>query len=216
MVKGGVDTKVPGFCKVGRVRTPLRKRFIFIIALAFLSFHAGAVPAWVPGKSVKEFHGDFGALRTQVKDEKADPLDHPGAMTKAALMSWVALVSSEAMSFGYNDHQRRMDQSMRHFTRQGWETFSTAVLALRIMDDVVGNKETVTATPHSAPIILQEDVMRGKYRWIVKLPLQLSFDGNAETARKAKLNVTLVIARVPYLESPAGVAIEQWVSTQSE
>jgi intracellular multiplication protein IcmL len=142
------------------------------------------------------------------------PLDQPGNMTTAALMSWVALATSEIMSFGYNDYQRRLQASSRHFTHHGWETYTGALQASHIIDGMLANKEVLTASPRAAPILKQEGVINGKYRWIVQLQLQVDYDSNGGTSRKSNLNVTLVIERVPSLENPAGVGIEQWISTQ--
>jgi intracellular multiplication protein IcmL len=142
------------------------------------------------------------------------PLDQPGSMTTAALMSWVALATSEVMTFGFNDYQRRLQQSSRHFTKHGWETYTGALQASHIIDGMIANKEVLTASPRAAPILKQEGVMNGKYRWIVQLQLQVDYDSNTGTSRKSNLNVQLVIERVPSLENPSGVGIEQWISTQ--
>lgn len=140
------------------------------------------------------------------------PLDTPN-MTTAALMSWVAQATSEIMSFSYSDYQRRLQQSSRHFTQRGWETFAAALQASHILDGIQANKESLTASPRNAPILVQEGVINGKYRWIVKLPLQVNYD-SLTTARNNNFNVTLVIERVPSLENPNGVGIEQWIATQ--
>jgi intracellular multiplication protein IcmL len=140
------------------------------------------------------------------------PLDQPN-MTTAALMSWVAQATSEIMTFGYSDYQRRLQQSSRHFTHHGWETFTTALQQSHIIDAMQAGKEVLTASPRNAPILVQEGMINGKYRWIVKLPLQVNYD-SVSSSRKDNLNVTLVIERVPSLENPSGVGIEQWISTQ--
>jgi intracellular multiplication protein IcmL len=140
------------------------------------------------------------------------PLDQPN-MSTAGLMSWVAQATSEVMTFGYNDYQRRLQQSSRHFTHHGWETFIAALQQSHIIDGMQSGKEALTASPRNAPILVQEGVINGKYRWIIKLPLQVSYD-SVSSARKDNLNVTLVIERVPSLENPSGVGIEQWISVQ--
>ncbi len=142
------------------------------------------------------------------------PLDQTN-MTTAALMSWVAQATSEVMTFGYSDYQRRLQQSSRHFTHHGWETFTAALQQSHIIDGMIAGKEVLTASPRNAPILMQEGVINGKYRWIVKLPLQVGYD-SLTAARKDNLNVTIVIERVPSLENPSGVGIEQWISTQGQ
>ncbi|MCE9507190.1 MAG: type IVB secretion system apparatus protein IcmL/DotI [Alphaproteobacteria bacterium] len=141
------------------------------------------------------------------------PLNLPN-MGTSALMSWVAQSSTEVMTFGFHDYQRRMQQSSRHFTRHGWESFTNALQKSRIIEAVESSRQVVTAQPRSAPILIQEGVFNGKYRWVVDLPLAVTYQAGTAT-RTDNLTVRLVIDRVPSLENPNGVGIEQWIATQS-
>ena len=138
------------------------------------------------------------------------PLNLPN-MNTSALMSWVAQASTEVMTFGFHDYQRRMQQSSRHFTRRGWETFTSALQKSRIIDAVEAAQQVVTAQQISAPVLIQEGVFNGKYRWVVDIPLTVSYKSGA-ASRADKLKVRLVIDRVPSLENPNGVGIEQWIA----
>lgn len=140
------------------------------------------------------------------------PLDKP-SIAPAALMSWVSQAVSETMTFGFHDYQRRLQQSSRHFTRRGWETFTTALQKARIVDAISANQQVVTTEPRSAPILVKEGVFNGKYRWIIKLPIRVNYKSGKE-ARADLMTVQLVVERVPSLENPSGVGIEQWIATQ--
>lgn len=138
------------------------------------------------------------------------PLDRPN-MNVSALMSWVAQAVSETMTFGYHDYQRRLQQSSRHFTRRGWESFATALQRAKIIDSVTTTQQVVTAEPRSAPILENQGVINGKYRWIIRLPIRVTYRAGTQS-RTDDLTVTLVVDRVPSLENPAGVGIEQWIA----
>ncbi len=141
---------------------------------------------------------------------KLVPLNLPN-MSTSALMSWVVQSSTEVMTFGYHDYQRRLQQSSRHFTRYGWETFTNALQRSRIVESVEALRQVVTAKPRSAPILVQEGVFNGKYRWVVDLPLEVSYKA-AASGRTDNLMVRMVIDRVMSLENPNGVGIEQWIA----
>ncbi|MBU6475819.1 MAG: DotI/IcmL family type IV secretion protein, partial [Alphaproteobacteria bacterium] len=94
----------------------------------------------------------------------------------------------------------------------GWETFASALQQSRIIESIVALNQVVSAVPRSAPILTQEGVFRGKYRWIVQLPLAVTYQSGTN-GRTDDMNVTLVIDRVPSLENPSGVGIEQWIAT---
>ncbi len=140
------------------------------------------------------------------------PLDQPN-MDTPALLSWVASAASDVMTFNYTDYQRRLQQSSKHFTKVGWETFASALQRSRIIDAVTAQSQMVSAQPKSAPVLIQEGPLGGKYRWVVSMPLVVNYKGQ-QTSRSDTLNLNLVIERVAALENPNGVGIAQWIATQ--
>ena len=81
----------------------------------------------------------------------------------------------------------------------------------RIIELVEANQQVLTAAPAGAPIVVSEGLVAGRYQWEVQLPMVLTYQAGART-RQDRLLVTIVIVRVPRLESANGVGIEQWVA----
>lgn len=138
------------------------------------------------------------------------PLNQPNLSTPA-LMSWVAQASTEVMTFGFNDYRRRLQEASRNFTRRGWESFTQALQRARIIEAVEAHQQVITAAPQGAPILQSEGLVNGRYQWIIQLPLALSYQSGART-RTDSLLATVVVVRVPRLESSNGVGIEQWIA----
>lgn len=137
------------------------------------------------------------------------PLNEPN-MNDAAIVSWAARAASDVMTFGFHDYQRRLQESSLYFTRRGWQSFTEALDRSRIMEGVQKSQQVVTAAPKSAPVIVQQGLVDGIYRWVVQLPLIVTYQSG--TAQQSdNLNVQLVIVRVSTLDSPSGVGIQQWV-----
>ncbi len=132
-------------------------------------------------------------------------------LSNPALMSWVAQACTEVMTFGFNDYRRRLQEASRNFTRRGWENFTQALQKSRIIEMVETNQQVVTAAPQGAPILEREGEINGRYQWVVQLPLIVTYQSGART-RSDSLLVTVVVVRVPRLESPNGVGIEQWIA----
>ena len=132
-------------------------------------------------------------------------------LSTPALMSWVAQSATEVMTFGFNDYRRRLQEASRHFTRRGWESFTTALQKARIIESVEANSQVVTAAPRGAPVLQSEGIIKGQYQWVVQIPMVLSYQSGSKT-RSDHWIVTLVVVRVPRLESPNGVGIAQWVA----
>jgi len=136
-------------------------------------------------------------------------------MSESALLTWATEAATETMSFGFHDYQRRLQTSSKHFTQRGWETFATALTKNRVIETVQALQQVVSAEPRSAPYIVQKGVFDGKYRWIVKLPLKVTYRAGTGS-RVDNPDVTLVIDRVDQLENSDGVAIEQWTLNQPD
>lgn len=132
-------------------------------------------------------------------------------LSAPALMSWVAQASTEVMTFGFNDYRRRLQEASRNFTRRGWESFTQALQKSRIVEMMESNQQVVTAAPQGAPILESEGLVAGRYQWVVQLPLVVTYQSGARTQTDS-LMVTVVVVRVPRLESPNGVGIEQWIA----
>jgi intracellular multiplication protein IcmL len=137
-------------------------------------------------------------------------LDQPN-LSAPALMSWVAQSSTEVMTFGFNDYRRRLQESSRNFTRRGWESFTQALQRSRIIEMVEANQQVLSAAPRGAPVMQSEGLVNGRYQWTVQLPMVVTYQSGSMT-RSDNLMVTIVVVRVPRLESSNGVGIEQWIA----
>ncbi len=138
------------------------------------------------------------------------PLTEPNLSTPA-LLSWVAQSASETMSFSFSNYRRNLQESSRHFTRAGWDSFSKALQQSRIIESIEANTQEVSAVPRGAPVLKSEGVVAGQYQWVVQVPMILSYVSGSKT-RTDKWIVTIVVVRVPRLESPNGVGIAQWIA----
>ncbi len=138
------------------------------------------------------------------------PLSEPNLSTPA-LMSWVTQAATEVMTFGFSDYRRRLQEASRNFTRRGWESFTRALQQSRIIEVVEANDQVLTSAPRGAPVLVQEGVAAGRYRWIIELPMILTYQAGS-ARRNERLMVTLVVVRVSRLESSSGVGIEQWIA----
>jgi intracellular multiplication protein IcmL len=132
-------------------------------------------------------------------------------LSNPALMSWVAQAATEVLTFGFHDYRRRLQESSRNFTRTGWESFTTALERSSILEMVQNNRQVVTAAPRAAPVLLWEGLDNGRYSWRIEIPLIVTYQSGSQR-KTDSLRVTLTVVRVPKLESPNGVGIEQWIS----
>jgi intracellular multiplication protein IcmL len=131
-------------------------------------------------------------------------------MNDAAIISWASRAASDIMTFGFHDYQRRLQENANYFTRRGWQTFSEALEKSRITETVEKSQQVVSAVVNGAPTITQQGLTNGIYRWIIQLPLVVTYQSGSATQTE-KLSLTLTIVRTSTLDNPSGVGIQQWI-----
>ena len=137
-------------------------------------------------------------------------LDQPN-LPPSKILTWATDASTETMTFGFNDYRKRLQDASRFFTRNGWQTFNDALSKSNMLELVTGNQQVVTAVARSAPVITDAGLVDNVYRWTVQIPLNITYQvGNKEENRPQL--ITLVIVRVSTLETPDGIAIDQWIA----
>ncbi|NBX67196.1 MAG: type IV secretion protein IcmL [Proteobacteria bacterium] len=132
-------------------------------------------------------------------------------LSRPAVLSWAAQSASETLTFGFHDYRRRLQESSRHFTRKGWGSFVKALQDSGMIESVETNRQVLSAAPRSAPTILSEGILGGVYQWQVELPMMVTYQ-IGQQQRNVSMNIRLLIIRVPKLESPNGLGIEQWIA----
>ncbi|MBI1326508.1 MAG: type IV secretion protein IcmL [Alphaproteobacteria bacterium] len=138
------------------------------------------------------------------------PLNEPNLSTPA-LMSWVAQSATEVMTFGFHDYRRRLQESSRHFTRTGWASFTKALEDQGVITRIEANRQVVSAAPLAAPVIVSEGMVGPRYQWVVEMPMSITYQAGSKIGT-TNILAKMVVVRVPQLESPNGIGIEQWIA----
>lgn len=138
------------------------------------------------------------------------PLNRPN-LSNTALLSWSAQAASDIMTFGFHDYRKRLQDSSNYFTTRGWESFTNALQQSRVIEAVEARQQVISAVPNGAPVIVQEGVLNNVYRWVIEMPMIITYK-SGNTTRPDSVLVTLVVVRVPTLDNPNGVGIEQWIA----
>lgn len=137
-------------------------------------------------------------------------LDTPN-LSAPAIVSWSAQAASETMTFGFHDYRRRLQEASRHFTRRGWESFTKALQTSGIIDTITQNRQVLTAVPSGAPTLVSEGVVNGRYEWQIEVPMLMSYEFGSGS-KQSSMTLRLLVVRVPQLENPNGIGIEQWIA----
>lgn len=138
------------------------------------------------------------------------PLFNPN-LTNRAVLSWTANSVTEIMTLGFGDFDAQLIAQRKRFTADGWKSFVRALDRRKVRDEFKGRQLILTSVPANIPVIVSqgEDPDYG-YKWVVELPLIMTYATNNNVTKKSRTIVRLTLVRVPPRESVRGIAINVW------
>jgi len=132
------------------------------------------------------------------------PLSNPN-ISDQVLLSWVSSSIVETLNYNSKDYKAKLQKASGNYTKRGWESLTNWFSDFLIIDNLKkGIYKEVKVNALSAPLILEQSDDHGRYQWIVEIPITLTLGKN-----KTKHTVQVIVVRVPRLESPKGIGIEQ-------
>ena len=138
------------------------------------------------------------------------PLNQPNLSTNA-LLQWAVEAATAAYTFNFVNYRKALQDSRIYFTKLGYQNFLKALTESRNLEAVQTKKLVVSAVPTGAPVVLREGATSGGlYAWQVQFPMLLTYQSASETITQS-IVITMLITRVPTLESPKGVGIASFV-----
>lgn len=179
------------------------------IAIVNPSSLPNRIAASVKGKYEKKCEERFFATTTDGRIIPLQPLDAPNLDTPAVL-SWTAVASTRAFTFGFHDVDERLQWMKQDFTDEGWEEFNSLLKSSGLLEKILQEKLQMKAVPQAQPRLTKQGVIKEDevriYEWRLDVPLVISFisqDGTVTEGFKIALN----LQRTTVVDAPSGIAI---------
>ncbi|MBV9575099.1 MAG: DotI/IcmL/TraM family protein [Gammaproteobacteria bacterium] len=134
------------------------------------------------------------------------PLNQPYLSTPEVLQ-WTADALRRSFVYDFKDYNDQLKVAQQYFTPDGWQSFQNQLNIYASYNNVQTYKLFVTGTPTSAPTILDEGLLSGRYAWKIQLPIMLNYSGATSLPPKA-LSLQVWVVRVSTLNNLLGVAID--------
>ncbi len=135
-------------------------------------------------------------------------LDAP-VMSDADLLTWTLRSVVAAYSVNFAEYPDQLSRAAAHFTTSGWNGFGAAFVTTGNFEKIKRARLTVTAQPEKTAIISDQQVIGGRRTYKVELPLLVTYMNENQTTPQ-HLNVTAIVVRVPVMDHPDGIAIDQF------
>jgi intracellular multiplication protein IcmL len=134
------------------------------------------------------------------------PLDQPYRSTPD-LLQWVSDVLPKVFEYDFVHYNEELKRSSHYFTTEGWKAFLNQLNNYVNYNNVQNDKMFVSATPESAPFILNQGLILGRYGWWVQMPMKISYIGNNRNLTQY-LTLQILVVRVPTLNNLSGIGID--------
>lgn len=129
---------------------------------------------------------------------------------------WMTVTVSRSLSLEHNNYRQHLDQSEAYFAPSAWKEFNKTLAELGITARVQARNQDVEAFVTQRPYILNDQALKGHYRWLIEVPVMLSFyDGelssrSGQTPENQKFLITSQITRVRKGPGAENLMIETW------
>jgi len=130
----------------------------------------------------------------------------------AEILQWSTEAVRSLYNYSFVNWRGQLQKASENFTPRGWQAFQDQLKASRNLETVVADRLVVSATPTAAPVIIDQQIINGRYSWKVKLPMLISYVGGRNFQQPVE--VVMLISRVPVLNTPKGYSIVQLYVTQ--
>jgi intracellular multiplication protein IcmL len=127
-------------------------------------------------------------------------------VTDKYLLEWASLSTRAALNIDFVNYQKQLQDASVYFTSRGWDAFTKALNDSGLLDTVKSKKLLMSAVIPRAPVIGFSGIVSGRHIWKVNMPVLVTF-GSASDERQRQIMITMVISRVPALDTPQGIQI---------
>lgn len=148
---------------------------------------------------------------------KVVPVTQPNMSTEDA-SKWAINAVEKAYSYDYVNFRKQLQFAEKYFTNYGWGKYMSALKASNNLVALTDRRMIIQAKVIDDPKVIAQGLLGGSYAWKFEMPMLLTnwippYD--VQSNFKNALNVTVIIQRMPILQSSDGVGIVQLVASMA-
>jgi intracellular multiplication protein IcmL len=128
----------------------------------------------------------------------------------STLLSWASSTAVATFTYDSKNYRNEIQKLSGFFTDDGWSQFMSELDKSKNLDAVKNKQLTVSAVVSAPPVIIKKGALNNVYSWQVQLPMTITYQGDSEFT-KQNVIVTMLISRTSSVNSPDGIAINQYL-----
>jgi intracellular multiplication protein IcmL len=128
-------------------------------------------------------------------------------LTDPEVLQWVSEVLPGSLKYDFVNYKTELDDRKQYFTQDGWPKFLEMVNNFISYETVQNAKLFVNTTPTSAPIILNQGLLQGRYAWWVQMDILINYISFEKTTNQS-MQIQALVVRIPTMQNLDGVSID--------
>ena len=128
------------------------------------------------------------------------------SLSDVEVANWVAQAISEAYSMDFANFRAQQLNAQKNFTPAGWREFQAALERSNTLQSVRANNYVLTAVPTGAPVIEKRGVISGRFAWLLRFPITVTFQ-SSQQKQSASYTLEVLVVRMAPNEHPRGIGI---------
>lgn len=147
--------------------------------------------------------------------EDSIPLDKPHR-ADADIAAWVTTTTAEVMMFEGDDYHKDLEETKKYFDASGREQYEAFLNTTKMMKVLESGRYQIRAYVSDAPLLLNEGVVSGRYRWLYEVPIMVSYipRGANDYKNLEPVNQNIVlrmqVGRTADAQTDLRLLIERW------
>lgn len=145
------------------------------------------------------------------------PVTQPNMSTED-VTKWTINAVEKTYSYDYVNYRRQLQSAQKYFTTYGWTKYMSALKASNNLVALSSRQMLIQAKVVGAPKLIVAGLLGGSYAWKFEMPVLVTnwlppYDAQSKFVNA--LTVTVIVQRMPILQSSDGVGIVQLVASMA-
>lgn len=145
---------------------------------------------------------------------KVVPVTQPNMSTED-MTRWAINAVEKTYSYDYVNYRRQLQSAQKYFTTYGWTKYMSALKTSNNLIALTNRKLVIRAKVVGPPKLIVAGLLGGSYAWKFEMPVLVTnwlppYDAQSKFTNA--LTVTVIVQRMPILQSSDGVGIVQLVA----
>lgn len=145
---------------------------------------------------------------------KVVPVTQPNMSTED-MTQWAIHAVEKTYSYDYVNYRRQLQSAQKYFTTYGWTKYMSALKTSNNLIALTNRKLVIRAKVVGPPKLIVAGLLGGSYAWKFEMPVLVTnwlppYDVQSKFTNA--LTVTVIVQRMPILQSSDGVGIVQLVA----